>query len=163
MDHLPFRPTWQGQIGSIHIAHEGGAPMVVQAEAQAVAGRGLAGDRYYSETGFYSWYKGPLREVSLIEAEVIERLAQDHNIHLDSGESRRNIVTVGVPLGHLIGRSFRVGEAVFRGVEICEPCKRLVDLTGNQPVLSALIHRGGLHAEILSGGTIRPGDTIEEV
>ena len=68
-----------------------------------------------------------------------------------------------MPLGHLLGREFRVGEALLRGVEICEPCKHLVDLTGNGSLLSALIHRGGLHAEIVINGIIRPGDAIEAI
>ena len=40
----------------------------------AVAGQGLEGDRYFLGEGFYSWFGGPLREVSLIEAEVLERV-----------------------------------------------------------------------------------------
>jgi len=153
---------WRGEIVSIHIAPTGGAPMLPVPEIRAVAGRGLEGDRYFKGEGFYSWYKGPLREVSLIEEEVLEALRRDHRLDLPPGITRRNIVTRGVPLGHLVGRSFRVGEVVMRGVEICEPCKHLVDVTGIRGILSPLIHRGGLHAEILTDGSIRVGDVAEE-
>lgn len=154
---------WRGVVTDVHIATTGGAPMVPTQQAQAVTGRGLEGDRYFAETGFYSWFGGPIRHVSLIEWEVLERLRLDHNLPLEPGATRRNIVTRGVPLGHLIGRRFRVGRATLRGVEICEPCGHLVDLTGNRALLSALIHRGGLHAEVVADGTIRLGDPIEAI
>ncbi len=154
---------WQGVVMDIHVAPTGGAPMERRETVEAVAGRGLMGDRYHDETGFYSWFKGPIRHISLIEGEVLDTLRDFHDLPLEPGVTRRNIVTRGVPLGHLLGRQFRVGEAVLRGVEICEPCKHLVDLTGNRSLLSALIHRGGLHAEIVRSGAIRSGDTIERV
>ena len=70
--------------------------------------------------------------------------------------------TRGVPLNHLVGREFRVGGATLRGVELCEPCKHVVDVTGIKSLLPTLIHRGGLHAQILSGGMIRAGDIVEQ-
>jgi len=154
---------WKGTVHSIHIASAAGDPMIPVNQIRAIAGKGLEGDRYWKGEGFYSWFEGPLREVSLIEAEVLERLAHDHHIVLAPGEPRRNIVTQGVPLGHLIGRTFRVGTVLMRGVEICEPCKHLVDVTGKKTLLSALIHRGGLHAQILSDGMIQINDLIEPV
>ncbi|PZW22520.1 MOSC domain-containing protein [Thermosporothrix hazakensis] len=151
---------WKGTLVSIHIADTAGAPMKPLRSVRAVAGKGLEGDRYCKEEGFYSWFRGPLREISLIEAEVLERLAQDHHIQLEPGETRRNLVTQGVPLGHLIGRTFRVGEVLLRGVEICEPCQHLVEVTGKKALLSSLIHRGGLHAQILTDGLLTIGDEI---
>ena len=67
----------------------------------------------------------------------------------------------GVPLNHLVAREFRVGEATLRGVELCEPCKHVVDVADIKGLLPTLVHRGGLHAQILSGGLIRAGDAIE--
>ncbi|MDQ3225623.1 MAG: hypothetical protein M3Q50_03185 [Chloroflexota bacterium] len=154
---------WQGSVAAIYVAERAGAPMTALAQISALAGRGLDGDRYATGDGFYSWAAGPLREVSLIEAEVLERLALDHNLDLPPGVHRRNIVTRGVPLGHLIGHEFRVGEATFRGVEICEPCQHLIDITGISGILSPMIHRGGLHAAIVAGGAIRIGDAIVAV
>ena len=151
---------WNGIVISIHIAPTVGAPMVARDSIRAAAGQGLEGDRYFLGEGFYSWFGGPLREVSLIEAEVLERLASDYHLELAPGETRRNIITQGVPLGHLVGRTFRIGQVLMRGVEICEPCKHLVDLTGKNQLLSALIHRGGLHAQILTDGEIHTNDPV---
>ncbi len=127
---------------------------------QAVAGKGLIGDRYFNEVGFYSGTPGPLREISLIEEETLEALARDHEMVVVPGETRRNIVTRGVPLNHLVGREFLVGSTVIRGVKLCEPCAHLVAVTGKRGYLLNLIHRGGLHAEIIGDGEIRPGDAI---
>ncbi len=154
---------WQGTVAAIYVTGTAGAPMTALSATSAIAGRGLEGDRYATGTGFYSWAAGPLREVSLIEEEVLERLARDHNLDLPPGVHRRNIVTRGVPLGHLIGQEFRIGEAIFRGVEICEPCQHLIDVTGIKGIFSPLIHRGGLHAAVVSGGQVRIGDSIMAV
>ncbi|GCE06756.1 MOSC domain-containing protein [Dictyobacter aurantiacus] len=154
---------WTGNVISIHIADTVGAPMQALQMVRAVAGKGLEGDRYFKGEGFYSWFTGPLREISLIEAEVLERLERDHHLVLEPGETRRNIITRGVPLGHLIGQTFRVGSALLRGVEICEPCQHLVEVTGKKPLLSTLIHRGGLHAQIIADGVIQIGDAIEPI
>lgn len=151
---------WQGVVAAIYIAPAAGQPTVPVNEVRAVPGKGLEGDRYFSQAGFYSDRPGPFREVTLIEIEAIEALRRDHQIELEPGDSRRNIVTRGVPLNHLVGREFRVGEVRLRGIRLCEPCSHLAGLT--QPgVLPALVHRGGLRAQILTEGMIRLGDTIE--
>ena len=89
----------------------------------------------------------------------VEAAASDYGLRLTPGNARRNVVTTGVSLNHLVGREFTVGEARLRGMRLCEPCEHLAELTG-QPVVKALIHRGGLRAEIVSGGVIRVGDPI---
>jgi MOSC domain-containing protein YiiM len=152
---------WQGTVVSIHIAPEAGKPLFSVEEVRAIPGKGLEGDRYFNQTGSYSGKPGPDREVTLIEVEAIAALQRDHGISIGASESRRNIVTRGVPLNHLVGREFRVGRVRLRGLRLCEPCKHLESLT-RPGVLSGLIHRGGLRAQILSEGIIRVGDLVEE-
>ena len=154
------RLGWRGEVVSIHVAATAGAPMEAREAVTAVAGRGIAGNRYFAGEGFYSYYPGPLREISLIEEETLEALERDHELRVAPGVTRRNIVTRGVPLNHLVGREFWVGGALLRGVKLCEPCKHLVDVTGQRSLLPNLIHRGGLHAEIVADGEIRVGDTV---
>jgi MOSC domain-containing protein YiiM len=81
-------------------------------------------------------------------------------MRIDAIETRRNILTRGVALNHLVGREFRVGEALLRGITLCEPCNHLDELAGRE-VSPAFVHRGGLNAEVLEGGTVRVGDAIE--
>lgn len=152
---------WSGIVKALHIAQEQGQPMLAQDRVNAVAGRGLEGDRYFFGRGFYSYHLGPIRDVSLIEEETLEALLRDHHLDLAPGVTRRNITTRGVPLNHLVGREFRVGQTVLRGVKLCEPCAHVVDVTTIASLLPTLIHRGGLHAEIVSGGLIRVGDVVE--
>jgi len=149
----------QGKVVSIHIAAVAAAPMKTVAQVKAVAGQGLAGDRYSNKLGTYSNDPGSGREVTLIESEAIEALRREYQIALEPGSARRNIVSRGVALNHLIERKFRVGEVILRGTRLCEPCLHLEKLS--QPgTMRGLIHRGGLRAEIITGGTIRVSDEI---
>jgi MOSC domain-containing protein YiiM len=122
------------------------------AVVRAVAGRGLEGDH-----GFPAGK--PEQEITLIEAEALEALERDAKVSLEPGGSRRNIVTRGVALNHLVGRDFRVGDVTLHGIKLCEPCGHLEKLT--QPgVHDGLVHRGGLRARIVQGGRLRVGDPV---
>jgi MOSC domain-containing protein YiiM len=149
-----------GSVAAICIAPTARAPMTSVSEVRAVAGKGLDGDRYSAGTGTYSTHPGTGREVTLIELEAVEALHRDYSVALPPTAARRNIVTRGVALNHLVGRRFRVGEVMLAGVRLCEPCNHLESLT-HLGVRSGLVHRGGLRAEILSDGFIRVGDVIE--
>jgi MOSC domain-containing protein YiiM len=149
----------QGTVIGIYIAATGAAPMRSVPSAQAVVGRGLEGDRYYSKLGTYSNQLGSGRDVTLIEIEAIEALRRDYELLLDPGQSRRNIVARGIALNHVVEQDFRIGDVVLRGTRLCEPCAHMEKLTV-KGTLRGLIHRGGLRAEIISGGIIRVGDTI---
>jgi len=152
---------WKGNVVSIYVSPTASEPLVSIGEAHAVPGKGLEGDRYFGQVGTFSDKPGPAREVTLIEIETIEALKSDYGFALDPGDSRRNIVTRAVPLNHLVGQEFRVGEVTLRGIRLCEPCSHLAKLTG-QKVFAGLIHRGGLRAQILTEGTICVGDAMEE-
>ena len=113
----------------------------------AVAGKGLVGDRHFTDN------PGPGNALTLIEAEVLE------DVGLTGAQSRRQVVVRGVRLGDLIGKRFRVGDVECLGVEICEPCSHLQELT-RPGIIKDMIHRGGINADILSGGTISVGDEV---
>ena len=151
---------WRGKVEGIHVGREATRDLPAVTEIRAVRGRGLEGDRYFFGTGTYSRHPGSGREVTLIEAEAIEAIAREANIALPPGASRRNIVTRGVPLNHLVGRRFRVGDVILEATRLCEPCAHLEALAG-KGVLHALLHRGGLRTVIVREGTIRVGDPIE--
>src|SRR5208337_2733005 len=150
---------WVGQVVAIQITSRAGEKMVSVQEARAIAGKGLEGDRYLSQIGKFSDKPGPARQLTLIEIESLEALQRDNSVTLSPLESRRNIVTRGVPLNHLVDRKFRLGEVVARGVRLCEPCEYLEEIT-RKKVIGGLTHRGGLRAEILEGGIVRIGDEV---
>jgi MOSC domain-containing protein YiiM len=120
---------------------------------RAHAGRGLEGEYHYSaaaETG---------AALTLIAREALDGLREDTGIELSHEASRRNVLTTGIDLNALVGVRFTVGEVVCEGVELCEPCLGLAKLT-ELGVLRGLVHRGGLRADIISGGEIAAGDPV---
>ena len=154
--------TFDGSLLSIFLAAEAEARTRSVGEVRAVSGRGLEGDRYFRAAGTFSDRPGDGRDVTLIELEALEALRAERAVDLAPGESRRNLVTCGVPLNHLVGRELRVGEVVLRGTRLCEPCSHLARLT-EPAVLAGLVHRGGLRADIVRGGLLRVGDPITPV
>ena len=152
----------QGIVVSLHIAATAAAPVQAVISVAAIAGHGLEGDRYATKLGTYSNDPGSGRDVTLIEIEAIEALKRDYHVELDAGRSRRNIVTRGVALNHLVEKEFKIGAVTLRGTRLCEPCAHLEKLC-NKGVMRGLIHRGGLRAEIITGGTIRVDDAIVAV
>ena len=163
---------WQGSVLLIHVAPAASAPMISLTEVRALPGRGLEGDRYALGTGHYSARPSAGgREVTLIEMESVEALehgivsaaGERLGIKLTAAETRRNIATSGVPLNHLVDRTFQVGSVQMRGTRLCEPCQYLEELTARTRLMSGLLHRGGLRAQILTEGLIRVGDVIRPV
>ncbi|MCD6727342.1 MAG: MOSC domain-containing protein [Solirubrobacteraceae bacterium] len=143
-----------GTVEAIHLAPDEGAPTAPVERVDAVAGAGLRGDRHFAAGA------APARQITLIESEELERLADEHGMRLGPGESRRQLTTSGVRLDSLVGRRFRIGAVECRGVELCEPCSHLEKLTGRPGIMRALAHRAGLNAEILTDGEIAAGDAI---
>jgi MOSC domain-containing protein YiiM len=154
-----FSVSAEGTVLSLHIAPTGAAAMQSVNQVRAIAGRGLDGDRYFNGLGTYSNDPGTGRHVTLIEIEAVEALKRDYEIDIAPGLSRRNIVTRGVALNHLVGHEIKIGHIILRGTRLCDPCSHLEKLT-RQGVMRGLIHRGGLRAEIVTGGMIRVGDAI---
>lgn len=150
-----------GEVLSIHITPKAEAPMVAVPEVNAVAGRGLEGDRYFAHTGTYSETPGSGREVTLIATEAIAEAEGEYGVKLAPGDSRRNIMTRGVALNDLVDKEFRVGDVVLRGTRLCEPCDYLQGLVGQENLTKSLVHRGGLRCDIVTGGMIRVGDAVE--
>jgi MOSC domain-containing protein YiiM len=153
---------FRGHVVAIYTAPVKGAPMKRRDEVRADAGVGLDGDRYATGEGKYTRPSdGGERAVTLIEREAVESARREYDIDLEEHEARRNIVTEGVPLNHLVGRTFRVGDVLLRGFKLAEPCAYLEGLT-RSGVRRALVHRAGLRAEILEGGLVHVGDPVEE-
>jgi len=139
-----------GRVESIHVTTESGGAPQARERVSVVAGRGIEGDRKFDSN----------HNLTLIEAEAIEGLAEDTGIALGPGESRRQVMTRGVSLNDLVGKRFRVGALECVGEELCEPCNHLQSLT-EPGVLRGLVHRGGLCAEVVSGGEIAVGDSVD--
>jgi len=121
--------------------------------AVALPGQGLEGDRYARSEGTFSSLGGRGYELTLVEAAVLDEL------ELSWEDARRNIVTTGISLNALVGKRFHIGPVECVGRRLAEPCAHLEKLA-RPGLLRPLVHRGGLRADILSGGTISIGDVI---
>lgn len=151
---------WVGTLDHIHITPAKRQPMQRLDVARLIADKGIEGDRYLLETGTYSIRPGPDRQITLIESEMLARIAADDGHEIAPHEHRRNLQVTGVPLQHLVGLRFRVGECLIEGVRLNQPCKYL-NLMLKRDVYNALLNRSGLNCRIVEGGTIRPGDRVE--
>jgi MOSC domain-containing protein YiiM len=143
-----------GVVESIHIAPKKRQMPESVERANAVAGRGLEGDRYFEGKGSFSHWSGE-RDLTLIEAEALEEAAVD----LEPGAARRNLVVRGIDLNSLVGRRFRVGAIECEALELNPPCKHLEKLT-EPGVMRALARRGGIRVAIRKGGEIAVGDPV---
>jgi hypothetical protein len=161
------RTQWTGgRLLHIHIAPAASLAMEEIEVANLVTGRGIEGDRYFLGTGTYSRKRDVFREVTLFEIEVLDALARNDPplqfgpIKLGPSDHRRNLTVVGVPLNHLVGSRFRVGDSVLVGGRLNFPCRYLEKLLC-QPVYLPLYNRSGLNCRIEQGGTVRRGDPVE--
>lgn len=151
------------KIVEILIAASPSEAVISVGSARARPGCGLDGDRYALGTGTFSAHpQRPDGELTLIEREQMELFVAKTGMVFGGREARRNLVSDGVDLNALVGREFKIGEVLIRGIRLCEPCSYLAKQTSPE-VLKGLVHRGGLRAQILSEGTINVGDTIVEV
>lgn len=168
---VPFDPFTQaaadvertvGEVIGIYLTETRMAPMRSVPVATAISGRGLEGDRYAAGAGTFTPGSDLLRgyDITLIESEVLERLTLADGTRLVPEDSRRNIVSRGIDLNALVGREFRIGSVHAFGQRLCEPCVHLQRLT-RPGVVKGLVHKGGLRADVVSGGEIRIGDRID--
>lgn len=154
---LPTAPIDVGNVERIWVSPSAGEPAQALESVQALAGRGLDGDRHVNGTGtFPSGLPGSA--LTLVEAEVCESFQPP----LEPDEHRRNVMTRGIALNQLVGHEFTVGAVRCRGMRLCEPCT-VVQRYATRPVLRDLVHRGGLRADILADGVISVGDEVRAV
>jgi MOSC domain-containing protein YiiM len=144
-----------GRIEHIFIAPEKAAQVEAVASVEAIADCGLKGDRYEKAQN----RKDVGQQVTLIEAEQIDGFVAETSLAMAPHEPRRNLVTRGIDLNALVGKRFYVGECEFEGMELCEPCAIWAKNT-HKEVVRFFVHRGGLNARIVKGGTIKVGSPI---
>lgn len=127
----------------------GDAPVIELPEVEVVAGKGIAGDR------FFDWKENYKGQVTFFAMEVYEDLCRRFQV-TDKPPSvfRRNIITEGQDLNALIGKEFEVQGVRFEGVAECSPCYWM-DRAFHPGAEAALKGRGGLRARALTSGVLR--------
>ena len=123
----------------------------------AVAGEGLAGDRY--RTGSGHWHPVESCQVTLLSADDLERARRRLPVALDHGEHRRNLVISGMRTRALEGCRFRIGDALFEYGKPRPPCGYINQVTGEN-MAKALGRNSGVCLLVLEGGRIQVGDAL---
>ncbi len=152
-----------GKIVKLLISKDIQAPMLNVNQIVLEVGKGIFGDRYYNQEGTFS-NKGeiqPDRDVTLIEIEKINDLNKEHNLDITAEDLRRNIVVSNCDLNSLVEKEFQIGEVVLKGLRLCEPCSYLSDKLNNKEILSQMVHKAGLRAQIIKGGSIDLNSQLE--
>lgn len=151
--------SWSGLIVALHFVPRSFLPMRSMDQLELLADVGVMNDRYSKEDGFYSDRPEDGRQITLFEQETLDALKRDYNIYLSADEHRRNVTTRGVPLNHLVGTRFKLGDCLLEATRLSTPCRHIEQITGKD-IFEPLIHRSGLHARILIGGKIALGDAV---
>lgn len=149
------REPGDGVVEAIVLAPEAAAPVQQVQSARGRPGAGLEGDRYAAGTGTFAAGR-PGAALTLVDAGVLDELEAERGAPVDH---RRNVVVRGTDLNALVGRRFSLGDVVCEGRRLCEPCAHLERLNDGG-VLRPLVHRGGLRADIVTGGELRVGDAL---
>jgi uncharacterized protein YcbX len=149
-------------VVGIYTTPTAGSALRSVSQARLETGKGLVGDRYHAAVGTFSTQvMAADAEITLIESEEIDRFNSSQPTAHAPGEFRRNVVTRGVRLNDLVGRRFWAGSALLEVKRLCEPCGHLARLLV-PAVVDGMVHRAGLRAQFLSGGSVSVGDEIHE-
>lgn len=158
---LTRRFAHEGRVEFIGLRPQRGVPMESVAEALALEGRGLQGDRSAQRNG------SGKRQVTLIQAEhlpVIAALAG--SVSLQAATLRRNLVVSGLNL--LAARALFKDQPLVLciGNEVqlevtgpCEPCSLMEKALGPGGY-NAMRGHGGITARVRTGGRIRCSDAV---
>jgi MOSC domain-containing protein YiiM len=149
-------------VFSIYISTKTAAPVSSHESIEAIGAKGLSGDRYATGQGFYTGVTEWDAHVTLIQEEPFSALAAAQGIHIDPKDLRRNFVTRGIDLLSLVGHEFRIGDyAVFYARKAWPPCSHIVKLSGRREIFQNLADHTGIGADIVVGGVVRVGDSIQ--
>jgi MOSC domain-containing protein YiiM len=162
-EEVPVPPDpLTGSVVEIWLAEAAAEPMRRVPTVEAVAGRGLAGDRYALGGGTWAQYPDLEKQVTLIDRDDVAAVAAETSSDLTPGFTRRNVVTTGIDLPTLVGRWFTVGDALLFGMKRCPPCAHLERLTGTR-LVKAMVTRGGINAAVFVGGPVAEGTPVHVI
>lgn len=142
-----------GRVEQIWIKRATGGAMDGVARAQAVAGRGLAGNAD----------QGGRRQVTIIERGVWDRLRADVDPRIEPAMRRANVLVSGIALPDTRGRILQLGQVRVRVLGETRPCEQM---DAAVPGLRRALEpewRGGVYGEVLDDGEIAVGDVVRWV
>lgn len=137
----------QGTISNLHIARVKGTPSDPVQVATAISGLGLEGDR--------SAYEGNERQVLFVDKAILDGAG------LAPGQIKENITVTGLDMSEAkAGQIFSIGEDVtMEMVFECEACSKMDAI--RLGLKDQLDGKRGMLAKVISGGSIKVGDSVQ--
>lgn len=132
-------------------------------EAELIAGRGIAEDRYASARGTYSCKSEPGRQLTLISAQGAAAALRAAGIEMNVSDLRRNVILDRISADELngaVGSTLYLGESELFVHRRCVPCMYNERTNAAEGLMCALWDAAGVNCEIVSGGTLRVGDAL---
>ena len=117
--------------------------------------KGVVGDRHFKDQN------DPYCQLSLIESENIDYYNIKYGLNIRYVDFRRNVVTKGIKLNNLVGKSLQIGNVQIEVIDLCRPCKHLSQILDQDNILKEFLRRGGLRCKILNSSIITVGDEIK--
>ena len=141
----------RGEVVKIWIKRFKGGPMDSVMFAEAVPGRGLAGNAN----------QGGKRQVTLIDEARWKEACDELGVDVHPTARRANLMLRGIDLEGMRGRTLRIGRMRVRIYNETRPCEQM---DAAEPGLRAALQprwRGGAYGEIVEGGVVGVGDAVE--
>ena len=136
-----------GRVEAIWIKRGKRAPMDEVEQAEMIAGKGLVGNAN----------QGGRRQITIIAAEVWERVMAELGANIHPSARRANIMVSGLNLENTRKRVLLLGECRVKIFIETKPCERMDEVL---PGLKAALYKnwgGGASGQVITGGTVRVG------
>ena len=147
-----------GQVVALYIAPTAGAPMQALTTAHLVPGRGIVGDRFYTQRASAPNADTGQSDVTLVEQEALDTRRSLETTEEAGASARRNIVVHGAALQQLVGRRFCIGAVTLYG--LAAPHLTCASPQLAQQDACAALTGTTLFAQVLTEGDIAPGDRL---
>jgi MOSC domain-containing protein YiiM len=142
-----------GEIVDIWIKRAHGSVMDRVERADAIAGRGLAGNADRSRR----------RQITIIDEAAWAEAAAETGVDVDPSKRRANVMLRGIPLADSRGKLLRLGPCLVRILGETRPCEQMEEAQAGLRKALGPNWRAGVFGEIVEGGTIEVGDSAEFV
>lgn len=145
-------------VKAIYIADSGGDVMRALPAANVLLGKGLEGDRYATNQGY--WHKVESCEVTIItedEVAAIKHRAKD--FIYEAGMHRRNLVLADISQKQLKGQTIQLGSAVLQYQKPRPPCGYINQITQTN-LAKAMSYDCGACFKVITAGELSVGDEV---
>ena len=137
-----------GEIVDIWIKRAHGGVMDWVQQAEAIAGRGLAGNADRSRR----------RQITIIDEAAWREAAAETGVDVNPSKRRANVMLRGIPLAESRGKLLRLGECLVRILGETRPCEQMDEAQAGLRKALSPNWRAGVFGEIVEGGAIHIGD-----